>query len=40
MRFFRAWRRQMRDVSDIEAKILAAEAYQAAMRRQQQKLPE
>ena len=39
MRFFRAWRRQMRDVSEIEAKILAAEAYQVAMRRQEQQLP-
>jgi hypothetical protein len=38
MRFFRAWRRQMRDLSGIEAKILAAEAYQSAMRRQEQKL--
>jgi hypothetical protein len=34
MRFFCAWRRQMRDVSQMEAKILAVEAYQWAMRRQ------
>ena len=33
MRFFRAWRRQMRDLSPLEAKILAAQAYQWAMRR-------
>ena len=32
MRFFLAWRRQMRDVSPVEGKILAAEAYQGAMR--------
>lgn len=33
MRFFRAWRRQMRDLSAMEAKILAAEAYRRALRR-------
>lgn len=33
MRFFRAWRRQMRELSPMEAKILAAEAYRRAMRR-------
>ena len=33
MRFFSAWRRQMRDLSPIEAKILGAEAYHWAMRR-------
>ena len=33
MRFFSAWRRQMRDLSPLEAKILGAEAYQWAMRR-------
>lgn len=37
MRFFRAWRRQMRDIAPLEAKILAAEAYQWAMRRQSEK---
>ncbi len=31
MRFFVAWRRQMRELSPIEAKILAAEAYHWAM---------
>lgn len=33
MRFFRAWRTQMRDLSPVESKILAAEAYLWAMRR-------
>ncbi len=33
MRFFRAWRRQMRDLSSVEAKILAVEAYRRALRR-------
>ena len=33
MRFFRAWRGQMPDLSPLEAKILAAEAFQWAMRR-------
>jgi len=33
MCFFRAWRRQMRELSPIEAKILAAEAYRRALRR-------
>ncbi len=33
MRFFRAWRRQMRDLSPVEAKILAAEAYRWALQR-------
>jgi hypothetical protein len=33
MRFFRAWRRQMRDLSSVEAKILAVEAYRRAVRR-------
>jgi hypothetical protein len=33
MRFFCAWRRQMRDLSAVEAKILAVEAYQRALRR-------
>ena len=33
VRFFRAWRLQMRDLSAVEAKILAAEAYRRAMRR-------
>jgi hypothetical protein len=32
MRFFRAWRRQMRDVLHVEGKVLAAEAYKGAMR--------
>ena len=32
MRFFCAWRRQMRALSSIEAKILAAEAYCEALR--------
>lgn len=32
-RFFCAWRRQMRDLSPMEAKILATEAYRRAMRR-------
>jgi tRNA A-37 threonylcarbamoyl transferase component Bud32 len=33
MRFFRAWHSQMRDISKLEAKLLAAQAYQWAMRR-------
>lgn len=33
MRFLRAWRRQMRDLSSVEGKILAAEAYRGALRR-------
>lgn len=32
MRFLVAWRRQMRDLSPIEIKVLAAEAYHWAMR--------
>lgn len=37
MRFFRAWRRQMRELSPMEAKILAAEAYHRALRRRRPK---
>jgi hypothetical protein len=37
MRFFSAWRRQMRELSAMEAKILAAQAYMWAMRRQRDK---
>jgi hypothetical protein len=37
MRFFRAWRRQMRELSAMEAKILAAEAYHRALRRRRPK---
>jgi hypothetical protein len=33
MRFFSSWRRQMRDLSPIEAKIIGAQAFQWAMRR-------
>jgi len=33
MRFFRAWRRQMRDLSSVETKILAVEGYRRALRR-------
>jgi hypothetical protein len=33
MRFFSAWRRQMRDLSPIEAKIIGAQAFHWAMRR-------
>ncbi|MEZ5570681.1 MAG: lipopolysaccharide kinase InaA family protein [Halioglobus sp.] len=33
MRFFRAWRKQMRDLSVMEAKVLAAEAFRRALRR-------
>ena len=33
MRFFSAWRRQMRDLTPIEAKIIGAQAFQWAMRR-------
>ncbi|MCB1699504.1 MAG: hypothetical protein KDI14_01515 [Halioglobus sp.] len=32
MRFFVAWRRQMRELSPIEAKVVAAEAFHWAMR--------
>ncbi|MEE4144027.1 MAG: hypothetical protein V2I26_04445 [Halieaceae bacterium] len=32
MRFFTGWRRQLRELSPIEAKLLAAEAYHEAMR--------
>lgn len=32
MRFFVGWRRQMRELSTIEAKVVAAEAYHWAMR--------
>ena len=32
MRFFVAWRRQMRDLSPVESKVLAVEAYHQAMR--------
>jgi Lipopolysaccharide kinase (Kdo/WaaP) family len=32
MRFLCAWRRQMRDLSPVEGKILAAEAYRSALR--------
>ena len=37
MRFFRAWHRQMRDLSRLEAAILATEAYRWAMRRLDEK---
>jgi serine/threonine protein kinase len=37
MRFFTAWRRQMREWSPLEAKILGAEAYLWAMRRLREK---
>lgn len=37
MRFFRRWRRQMRELSPIEAKLLAAEAYLWAMRHMKEK---
>lgn len=37
MRFFCAWRRQMRELSPLEAKVLAMEAYHWAMRRQYDK---
>jgi serine/threonine protein kinase len=33
MRFFTAWHRQMRELDDMEAKLLAAEAYNWAMQR-------
>jgi hypothetical protein len=33
MRFLRAWRRQMRDLSAVEGKVLAAEAYHQALRK-------
>ena len=32
MRFFVAWRRQMRGFSSVETKVLASEAYNWAMR--------
>lgn len=37
MRFFGAWRRQMRELSPLEAGILGAEAYRWAMHRLQAK---
>lgn len=37
MRFFTAWRRQMRELAPIEAKIIAAEAWLWAMRRLREK---
>ena len=37
MRFFCAWHRQMRDLSRLEAALLATEAYQWAMRRLDEK---
>lgn len=33
LRFFRAWHSQMRDLSDLEAKLLARRSYQWAMSR-------
>jgi hypothetical protein len=39
MRFLRAWRRQMRDLSPMEGKILAAEAYHRALRKLPAKPP-
>ena len=33
MRFLQAWRRQMRDLSPVEMKILASEAYRWALQR-------
>lgn len=39
MCFFMAWRRQMKDLSITEAKILGAEAYLWAMRRLAEKNP-
>jgi hypothetical protein len=33
MRFFTGWRRQMRELSPVEAKLLASESYLWAMRR-------
>lgn len=38
MRFFTAWRRQMRELSPVEAKIVAAEGYRWAMRRLEEKI--
>jgi hypothetical protein len=38
MRFFCAWREQMRELSVIEAKLLAVEAYLWAMRRMGEKV--
>jgi len=37
MRFFSAWRQQMRDLSRLEARILGVEAYHWAMRRLDEK---
>lgn len=37
MRFFTGWRRQMRDLSPLEARLLAREAYQWAVRRMTEK---
>lgn len=34
MRFFVAWRRQLREFTAVEAKIIAAEAYRRALQRQ------
>ncbi|MEM1111968.1 MAG: lipopolysaccharide kinase InaA family protein [Pseudomonadota bacterium] len=36
-RFFQAWRRQMPELSELEARVLAVEAYQWARRRLQAK---
>ena len=36
-RFFRGWRRQMRELSRLECAVLATEAYRWAMRRLQEK---
>ena len=33
LRFFRAWHSQMRDLSDLEAKLLARRSYELAMSR-------
>ncbi len=33
MRFFCEWRRQMRDIAPLEAKLLGADAYHWAMQR-------
>lgn len=35
MRVFSAWRRQMRELSPIDAKVIATTAYQSAMQRMQ-----
>lgn len=37
IRFFRRWRREMTELTDIEAKVVAAEAYLWAMRRLREK---